>query len=145
MSVSSPQHGSASLGDFTKPLRQSVFYARARYTATKLPFGIRFEQSAKGVRWACGAFLISERQVFNSAFSSNRIISSEVSPTYPGCPHCGTDSRKQFAGISFVRCSFGELASSTGIIGAETLCPWCGGVGIFVKHGALEVDGIKDR
>jgi hypothetical protein len=124
---------------------EAILVARARCTATKLPFGIRFEQSAKGVWWACAAFLISERQVFNSAFSSNRIISSEVSPTYPGCPHCGTDSRKQFAGISFVRCSCGEFAYSTGIIGAETLCPWCDRAGILVKHGPLPVLGIRDR
>ena len=40
--------------------------ARARCTATKLPFGIRFEQSAKGIWWACSAFPLSERQARES-------------------------------------------------------------------------------
>jgi hypothetical protein len=124
---------------------EAILVARARCTATKLPFGIRFEQLAKGVWWACSAFPLSERQLSNSAFSSNRIVSSEVSPNYKGCPHCGSDSRKQFAGISFVRCSCGELACSIGIIGSETLCSWCGRLGVLARHGALQVFGIKDR
>jgi hypothetical protein len=143
--VISTQQGSAPFGKTTKPLRESVLFARARCTGTKQPFAIRFERTSKGVWSACGAVNISDRQLSNSAFSSNRIISSNVSPNYPGCLHCGTDSRKQFAGISFVRCSCGELSCSTGIIGTEILCPWCDRVGILARHGPLPVVGIKDR
>jgi hypothetical protein len=124
---------------------EAILAARARCTATKLPFGIQFEQSAKGLWWACSAFLLSERQLANPEFSRNRILSSEVSPNYQGCPHCGADSRKQFAGISIVRCSCGEIACSTGIIGAETLCPWRGRVGVLATLGSFEVLGIRDR
>ena len=126
--------------------REAILVAGARCTATKMPFAIRFEQGANGVWQACAAFAISERQLSNPAFSSSEVTSSaSVSSSYPGCPHCGADSRKTFAGISFVKCSCGELACSTGIIGAETLCPWCDRVGTLVRHGALPVVGMKDR
>ena len=85
-------------------------------------------------------------QLSNPAFSSNEVTSSaSVSSTYPGCPHCGTDPRKTFAGISFVKCSCGKLACSSGIIGAENLCPWCGRVGALARHGTIPVLGMKDR
>jgi hypothetical protein len=126
--------------------REAILVAGARCTATKMPFAIRFEQGANGVWQACAAFEISERQLSNRAFSSDEVTSSaSLSPSYPGCPHCGVDPRKTFAGISFVKCSCGKLACSAGIIGAETLCPWCGRVGILARHGPLEVLGIKDR
>jgi predicted nucleotidyltransferase len=48
-------------------------------------------------------------------------------------------------GISFVKCSCGKLACSSGIIGAENLCPWCGRVGALARHGPLPVIGMKDR
>ena len=145
--VRSPQPGGgASLGSTAKPLREAVLLAPARCTSTKQPFAIRFEQGDRGIWQARAAFAISEQQLCNPSFSSNEITSSaSVSSTYPGCPHCGTDSRKDFAGISFVRCSCGELACSSAVIGAETLCPWCGRVGILARHGALQVLGIKDR
>jgi hypothetical protein len=47
--------------------------------------------------------------------------------------------------VSFVKCSCGKLACITGIIGAETLCPWCDRVGALVRHGPLLVIGMKDR
>jgi hypothetical protein len=126
--------------------REAILLAPARCTSTKQPFAIRFEQGDRGIWQACAAFAISEPQLSNPAFSSNEVTSSaSVSSTYPGCPHCGADPRKTFAGISFVKCSCGELACSTGIIGAETACPWCDRVGVLVRHGALSVVGIKDR
>jgi hypothetical protein len=126
--------------------REAILVAGARCTATKMPFAIRFEQGANGVWQACTAFAISERQLSNPAFSSGEVTSSApVSPSYPGCPHCGSDPRKEFAGVSFVKCSCGKLACSAGIIGAETLCPWCGRIGILARHGPLPVLGIKDR
>ena len=113
---------------------------------TKMPFAIRFEVGALGIWQACAAFAISERQLRNAAFSGDEITSSaSLSSSYPGCPHCGTDPRKEFAGVSFVKCSCGKLACSAGIIGAETLCPWCGRIGILARHGPLPVLGIKDR
>ncbi len=146
MPVRSPQHGGASLGSTAKPLREAVLLAPARCTGTKRPFAIRFEVGAHGIWQACAAFAISERQLCNPAFSSDQVMSSaSLSPSYPGCPHCGADPRKEFAGVSFVRCSCGKLACSTGIIGAETLCAWCDRLGILVRHGRLEVVGIKDR
>jgi hypothetical protein len=135
----------SSISAACEPSRETVVLARARCTATKRPFAIRFEQTAKGIWSACGASRIGERQLSNSAFSSNQIVSSVVSPKYPGCPSCGADSRKQFAEISFIRCSCGELAGGTRIIGAETACPWCDRVGVLVRHGAPSVVGIKDR
>jgi len=128
------------------PSREAILVAGARCTATKMPFAIRFEQGANGVWQACAAFAISGQQLSNPAFSSNEVTSSaSVSSTYPGCPHCGADPRKTFAGISFVKCSCGKLACSSGIIGAETLCPWCSRAGILVIHGPLPVLGMKDR
>jgi hypothetical protein len=107
---------------------------------------MRFEQAAGGVWKASAAFTISERQLSNPVFSSNQVISTaSVSSRYPGCPHCGSDSRKDFAGVSFVKCSCGKLACSTSIIGAETLCPWCGRLGTLARHGPFAVLGIKDR
>ena len=126
--------------------REAILVARARCTGTKMPFAIRFEVGALGIWQACAAFAISERQLRNAAFSGDEITSSaSLSSSYPGCPHCGTDPRKEFAGVSFVKCSCGKLACSAGIIGAETLCPWCGRIGILAKHGRLPVLGIKDR
>jgi len=126
--------------------REAILLALARCTSTKQPFAIRFEQGDRGIWQACAAFAISERQLSNPAFSSNEVTSSaSVSSTYPGCPHCGTDPRKTFAGISFVKCSCGELACSSGIIGAENLCPWCGRVGTLARHAPLPVRGMKDR
>ena len=126
--------------------REAILVAGARCTATKMPFAIRFELGALGIWQACAAFAISERQLCNSAFSGDEITSSaSLSPSYPGCPHCGSDPRKEFAGVSFVKCSCGRLSCSAGIIGAETLCPWCGRIGILAKHGPLPVLGIKDR
>ena len=94
----------------------------------------------------CAAFAISEQQLSNPSFSSNEITSSaSVSSSYPGCPHCGADPRKKFAGVSFVQCSCGKLACSTGIIGAENLCPWCDRIGTLARHGRLPVIGMKDR
>ena len=139
MLVISTQQGAPRLVRWTKPLRESVLFARARCTGTKRPFAIRFEQTANGVWSACGTIRITERQLSNSAFSSNRIVSSNLSPNYPGCPHCGADSRKQLAGISFLRCFCGELACSSGIIGAETLCPWCNRAGTLVSYDPLPV------
>jgi len=105
--------------------------------------------SNKGVggTWqACAAVAISERQLSNPAFSSDQVTSSaSLSPRYLGCPHCGADPRKGFAGVSFVRCSCGKLACSTGIIGRANLCPWCDRVGTLARHGPLPVLGMKDR
>jgi TerY-like protein len=146
MPVRSPQHGGASLGSTAKPLREAVLLAPARCTGTKRPFAIRFEVGAHGIWQACAAFAISDRQLSNPAFSSDHVTSSALlSSSYPGCPHCGTDSRREFAGVSFVKCSCGRLACSSGIIGAETLCPWCGRVGTLARHGFLPVVGMKDR
>jgi ribosomal protein L37E len=126
--------------------REAIVVAVARCTATKMPFAIRFEQGANGVWQACAAFEISERQLSNRAFSSDEVTSSaSLSSAYPGCPHCASDTRKEFAGVSFVKCSCGKLACSTGIIGVEALCPWCDRVGTLVRYGALPVVGIKDR
>ena len=126
--------------------REAILVAGARCTATKMPFAIRFEQGAKGVWQACAAFAISERQLSNKAFSSDEVTSSaSLSASYPGCPHCGSDRRKDFAGVSFVKCSCSKLACSAGIIGAETMCPWCGRIGILARHGSLPVVGIRDR
>jgi len=146
MAVRSPQDGGASLGSTAKLLREAVLLAPARCTGTKRPFAIRFEVGAHGVWQACAAFAISERQLCNPAFSSDQVMSSaSLSSSYPGCPHCGSDPRKEFAGVSFVRCSCGKLACSTGIIGAENLCPWCDRVGTLARYGPLDVLGMKDR
>jgi TerY-C metal binding domain len=126
--------------------REAILVAGARCTATKMPFAIRFEQGASGIWQACAAFAISERQLSNPAFSSDQVTSSaSLSPSYPGCPHCGADARKELAGASFVQCSCGRLACNSGVIGAETICPWCGRAGILERHGPLAVFGIKDR
>ena len=126
--------------------REAILIAGARCTATRKPFAIRFEQGASGIWQACAAFAISEHQLCNPAFSSDQVTSSvSVSSSYPGCPHYGTDPWKEFGGVSFVRCSCGKLACSTGIIGATNLCPWCDRVGTLVKHGPLPVLGMKDR
>jgi hypothetical protein len=125
--------------------REAILVAGARCTATKKPFAIRFEQGVSGIWQACAAFAISERQLSNPAFSSDQVTSSaSLSPSYPGCPHCRADSRKEFAGVSFVRCSCGKLARSTGIIGGENLCPWCDRVG-RLRDTVLSVLGMKDR
>jgi ribosomal protein S27AE len=143
--IESSRNG-ASASDDVRTSREAILIAPARCTATKMPFAIRFEQAAGGVWKAFAAFAVSERQLSNPAFSSNEVTSSaSVSSTYPGCPHCGADPRKTFAGISFVECSCGKLACSSGIIGAETLCPWCGRAGILARHGRLPVLGVKDR
>ncbi|WP_424666605.1 TerY-C metal binding domain-containing protein [Candidatus Binatus sp.] len=110
-----------------------------------MPFAIRFEVGAHGIWQACAAFAISERQLSNPAFSSDRVVSSALSSSYRGCPYCSMDPRKELAGASFVQCSCGKLACSSGIIGAETICPWCGRAGILARHGRLPVLGIKDR
>ena len=137
--------GTPSSSHAVRASREAILIAGARCTATKMPFAIRFEQGDRGIWQACAAFAISERQLSNPAFSSNEVTSSaSVSSTYPGCPHCGADPRKAFAGISFVKCSCGKLACSPGIIGAETICPWCDRIGILAKHGPLDVLGIKD-
>ena len=126
--------------------REAILVAGARCTAKRKPFAIRFEQGVSGIWQACAAFAISERQLCNPAFSSDQVTSSaSLSPSYPGCPHCGSDPRKQFAGVSFVQCSCGKLACSTGVIGAENLCPWCCRIGTLVRHGTLPVVGMKDR
>jgi hypothetical protein len=126
--------------------REAIFLAPVRCTATKQPFAIRFEQGDRGIWQACAAFPISERQLSNPTFSSDQVTSSAtISSSYPGCPHCGADPRKELAGVSFVKCSCGKLACSTGIIGAETVCPWCDRLGILARHGSLPVFGIKDR
>jgi TerY-C metal binding domain len=136
----------SSSSDRVSPSREAILVTGARCTATKMPFAIRFEQGANRVWQACGAFAVSERQLSNPAFSRSEVTSSvSVSSTYPGCPHCGSDPRKELAGVSFVKCSCGKLACSAGIIGAETLCPWCGRIGILARHGPLPVLGIKDR
>ena len=141
---SSPSGASASRT--VRASREAILVAAARCTSTKQPFAIRFEQGDRGIWQACAAVAISERQLSNPAFSSNEVTSSaSVSSTYPGCPHCGADPRKSFAGISFVRCSCGKLACSPGIIGAETICPWCDRIGTLARHGPLEVLGIRDR
>jgi TerY-like protein/zinc ribbon protein len=140
---SSPE---ASSSHRVSPSREAILVAGARCTATKMPFAIRFEVGALGIWQACAAFAISERQLCNPALSSDQIASSaSLSPSYPGCPHCGADPRKEFAGISFVQCSCGKLACSTGIIGAENLCPWCDRIGTLARHGRLPVIGMKDR
>jgi hypothetical protein len=126
--------------------REAILLAPARCTSTRQPFAIRFEQGVGGIWQACAAFAIFERQLSNPAFIGDQVTSSaSLSPSYPGCPRCGADPRKEFAGVSFVRCSCGKLACSTGIIGAETLCPWCGRVGTLARHGPLSVLGMKDR
>ena len=127
-------------------LGEAILVAGARCTATKRPFAIRFEVGALGIWQACAAFAISERQLCNPALSNDQVTSSaSLSPSYPGCPHCGADPRKEFAGVSFVQCSCGKLACSTGIIGAENLCPWCDRIGTLARHGRLPVIGMKDR
>ena len=126
--------------------REAILVAGVRCTATRKPFAIRFEQGVRGIWQACAAFAISERQISNPAFSSDKVASSgSLSPSYRGCHYCGADPRKEFAGVSFVKCSCGKLLCGTGIIGAESLCPWCNRVGILVRHGQLPVHGMKDR
>ena len=140
----SPNHTSARHAVSTS--REAILVAGARCTATRRPFAIRFEQGANGIWQACAAFEISERQLSNPAFSGDQVTSSaSLSPSYPGCPHCGADPRKEFAGVSFVQCSCGKLACSTGVIGAENLCPWCGRAGTLARYGSLTAVGIKDR
>jgi hypothetical protein len=98
--------------------REAILLAGARCTATRTPFAIRFEQGHSGIWRACAAFAISERQLCNPAFSSDQVTSSaSLSPSYAGCPHCGADPRKNFAGGSFIKCSCGKLACSPGILG----------------------------
>jgi hypothetical protein len=141
---SSPNGASASHD--IRTAREAILVAGVRCTATRKPFAIRFDQGASGIWQARAAFAISERQLCKPAFSSDQVTSSvSLSPSYSGCPHCGADPRKEFAGVSFVRCSCGKLACSSGIIGAETICPWCGRAGILARHGPLLVLGIKDR
>jgi len=136
----------ATSSDAVRASREAIVVAGARCTATRKPFAIRFEQGASGIWQACAAFAISERQLSNPAFSSDQVTSSaSLSPSYPGCPHCGADPRKELAGVSFVQCSCDRLACSSGVIGAETICPWCGRAGILERHGPLPVIGIKDR
>lgn len=143
LTESSPNGASASHD--IRASREAIFVAGARCTATRKPFAIRFEQGVGGIWQACAAFTISERQLCNPAFSGDQVTSSaSLSPCYSGCPHCGADPRKEFAGVSFVRCSCGKLACSTGIIGGETLCPWCDRIGTLARHGPLPVLGIKD-
>ena len=138
-------NGASASHDF-RTFREAILVAGARCTATKKPFAIRFEQRVSGIWQACVAFAIPERQLSNPAFLSDQVTSSaSVSPSYPGCPHCGADPRKEFAGVSFVRCSCGKLTCSTGIIGTETLCPWCNRIGTLARHGTLPVFGMKDR
>jgi TerY-C metal binding domain len=121
-----------------RTFREAILLAPARCTATRKPFAIRFEHGVSGIWQASAAFVISERQLCNPAFSTEQVTSSaSLSPSYPGCPHCGTDPRTEFAGVSFVWCSCGQLACSTGIIGAENLCPWCDRVGTLVRHWSL--------
>jgi TerY-C metal binding domain len=141
----SPPNGSSASHNISAT-REAILVAGARCTATRKPFAIRFEQGARGIWQACAAFAISERQLSNPAFSSSEVSSSaSVASSYRGCPHCGADTRKQFAGVSFVKCSCGKLACSTGTIGAENLCPWCERVGILVRHGSLQISGIRDQ
>jgi len=141
----SSQNG-ASASHHIRTSREAILVAGARCTATRKPFAIRFEQGVSGIWQACAAFTISERQLGNPAFSGNQVTSSaSLSPSYPGCPHCGADRRKEFAGVSFVLCSCRKLACSTGIIGSETVCPWCGRIGNLAKHAPLRLLGIKDR
>src|SRR5216684_323622 len=136
----------ASSSDNVRAFREAILVAGARCTATRRPFAIRFEQGRGGIWQACSTFAISERLLCNPAFSSDQVTSSaSLSPNYPGCPHCGADPRKEFAGVSFVSCSCGKLACCTGIIGIETVCPWCDRVGALVRHGSLPVLGMKDR
>jgi hypothetical protein len=126
--------------------REAILLAPARCTVTREPFAIRFEQGISGIWQACAAFAISERQLSNPAFANDEITSSaSLSPTYLGCPHCLADPRKEFAGVSFVKCSCGKFACSTGIIGVETVCPWCDRIGALARHGSLPVVGMKDR
>ena len=141
---SSPKRSSAShpIGSS----REAILVASARCTATREPFAIRFEQGIRGIWQTRAAFAISERQLCNPAFPNDQVTASAtLSSSYPGCPHCGADPRKEFAGVSFVRCSCGKLACSTGIVGAENLCPWCDRVGTLARHGPLAVLGMKDR
>src|SRR6266851_5928500 len=141
-----PSPNGASASHDIRTSREAILLAGARCTATKKPFAIRFEQGVSGIWQACAAFALSERQLCNPSFSNDQVTSSaSLSPSYPGCPHCGGDPRNEFAGVSFIRCSCGKLACSTGIIGAENLCPWCDRVGTLARHGPLPVLGMKDR
>jgi hypothetical protein len=141
---SSPNGASASHDIRTS--REAILVVGARCTANRKPFAIRFEQGVRGIWQACTVFAISERQLCNPASSGDQETSSaSLSPSYPGCPHCGADPRKEFAGVSFVKCSCGQLACSSGIIGARTRGPWCDRVGTLARHDRLEVLGIKDR
>jgi TerY-C metal binding domain len=140
-----PSSNGASAWHDIRTSREAILVAGARGTATRKAFEIRFEQSVSGIWQACDAFTISERQLCNPAFFGDQVTSASLSPSYPGCPHCGADRRKEFAGVSFVLCSCGKLACSTGIIGSETVCPWCGRIGNLAKHAPLPVFGIKDR
>jgi hypothetical protein len=143
--IESSPNGSSASYDIRTP-REAILVAGARCAAMRKPFAIRFELGVRGIWQACAAFGISDRQLSNPAFSSDQVTSSvSLSPSYPGCPHCGTDPRKEFAGVSFVRCSCGKLACSTGIIGTENLCPWCDRVGTLARYGPLDVLGMKDR
>lgn len=125
--------------------REAILVAAARCKAKKMPFAIRFEEHSSGIWLACSAYVISERRLSNPAFSNSQVTTSALSSDYPGCPHCGSDPRKELAGITFIKCSCGKLACSTGVIGSEALCPWCDRVGTVGRPRSFQVFGIRDR
>jgi hypothetical protein len=128
VSVSSPQHGSASLGDFTKPLRESGFYARARCNGAKRP-----SQSVSSKQRKASGRLVAP-SVSPNVNSQIRLLQATryvrplrlraIPPAQTAGQICGNNSRgSRSSGVRAAElvCGTGSLAPRLCALGATAL------------------------
>lgn len=101
----------------TKEALPNVVIVLARCTSSRKPYGLRFEEKARGHWSATWAFAIKESSAVREGCGAAEIRGAfEIDQKFPGCPHCR-------AGSMF-RCGCGKVACHDGMASRVT-CPWC--------------------
>lgn len=89
----------------------------ARCTATRRPFGMRFEEKGRATWIVDWAFPMPETTAKREGYDRNTIAGEfRTDPKYPGCPGCS--ARDWF------RCCCGKIGCWSGT-DRHVTCPWC--------------------
>lgn len=97
---------------------RNIVIVAARCGQTAGGFGIRFERTGEAGWSATWAFALKESAARREGYDRSEIKGTiQLSPSYPGCPHCAKAAIVRCGNCGKVSCWDGEVRVVT--------CPWC--------------------